>query len=217
MGQVAAESLPSLAAATATTAITRNPTAGAVVLGGASGARDWGATVGDELAASGHDLSTPEGAAAALNDPALLAEATRKGNARGLVIGVLDGLSGGVAGKTLLKSPVGNALAQTLTQMVIAGAGEAGGQLAADGRISSVPDILVEALADAVTAPIEIGGVAGRGFLSDSSAAAHAGTAAAMLDEASAQAQASKVKARSPDTFKAAPKADRSAAVGAAS
>lgn len=203
MMQVGAESLPAMAASGAMTAVTRNPTAGAATMGMFSGAREWGSTVGDELAKSGHDLTTPEGALAALNDAGLLAEATRKGNARALVIGVMDGLSGGVAGKALAESPVGNAVLQAMAQAVMAGAGEAGGQLAAEGRVTSVSDILVEALADMVTSPIEVGWVAGRGFLRDGNAAAQAGGTAAILDNASQQAQASQIRARAPERFKA--------------
>ena len=193
MLQVGAESIPSMAAAGVTTAVTRSPAAGAAALGIGSGAREYGSTVTDELASTGHDLTTPEGALAALNDTGLLDRAKQKGNARALVIGIMDGMSGGVAGKALMQSPVGNVIAQGLAQAVMAGAGEAAGQFASEGRITSIPDILVEAMADMVTAPAEIGAVAGRGLFRPQQQIAQAGGTAAVLDTASQQAQASQL------------------------
>ena len=202
MLQVGAESIPSMAAAGVTTAVTRSPAAGAAALGIGSGAREYGSTVTDELASTGHDLTTPEGALAALNDKGLLDRAKQKGNARALVIGIMDGMSGGVAGKALMQSPVGNVIAQGLAQAVMAGAGEAAGQFASEGRITSIPDILVEAMADMVTAPAEIGAVAGRGLFRPQQQIAQAGGTAAVLDTASQQAQASQLRERSPERFK---------------
>lgn len=202
MLQVGAESIPSMAAAGVTTAVTRSPAAGAAALGIGSGAREYGSTVTDELASAGYDLTTPEGALAALNDTGLLDRAVKKGNARALVIGIMDGMSGGVAGKALMQSPVGNVIAQGLAQAVMAGAGEAAGQFASEGRITSIPDILVEAMADMVTAPAEIGAVAGRGLFRPQQQIAQAGGTAAVLDTASQQAQASQLRERSPERFK---------------
>ena len=202
MLQVGAESIPSMAVAGVTTAVTRSPAAGAAALGIGSGAREYGSTVTDELASTGYDLTTPEGALAALNDTGLLDRAKQKGNARALVIGIMDGMSGGVAGKALMQSPVGNVIAQGLAQAVMAGAGEAAGQFASEGRITSIPDILVEAMADMVTAPAEIGAVAGRGLFRPQQQIAQAGGTAAVLDTASQQAQASQLRERSPERFK---------------
>ena len=202
MLQVGAESIPSMAVAGATTAVTRSPTAGAAALGVGSGAREYGSTVTDELASTGYDLTTPEGAMAALNDTGLLDRAKQKGNARALVIGIMDGMSGGVAGKALMQSPVGNVIAQGLAQAVMAGAGEAAGQFASEGRVTSIPDILIEAMADMVTAPAEIGSVAGRGLFRPQQQIAQAGGTAAILDTASQQAQASQLRERSPERFK---------------
>lgn len=200
--QIGAESLPSIAATAVVTTATRSPSAGMRVMGAASGAREYGSTVTDELASTGYDLTTPEGALAALNDTGLLARAKEKGNARALVIGIMDGMSGGVAGQALMQSPVGNVIAQGLAQAVMAGAGEAAGQFASEGRITSIPDILIEAMADMVTAPAEIGSVAGRGLFRPQQQIAQAGGTAAILDTASQQAQASQLRERSPERFK---------------
>ena len=202
MLQIGAESLPSIAATAVVTTATRSPSAGMRVMGAASGAREYGSTVTDELASTGYDLTTPEGALAALNDTGLLARAKEKGNARALVIGIMDGMSGGVAGKALMQSPIGNVIAQGLAQAVMAGAGEAAGQFASEGRITSIPDILIEAMADMVTAPAEIGSVAGRGLFRPQQQIAQAGGTAAVLDTASQQAQASQLRERSPERFK---------------
>lgn len=204
LAQVGGESLPGMAMSTAVGAATRSPSAAAATMGAFSAGREYGATVSDELANSGHDLTTREGALAALQDPALLAMATERGKARALVIGVLDGLSGGLASQQLLSSPIGDAITQSMAQALMGASGEALGQIAAEGRVTSLSDVMIEGLAEFVTAPVEVATVGGRWLGRESRRVQQAGRAVSVLDQASAQAQASKVRERSPDAFKAA-------------
>lgn len=203
LAQVAAESLPGLAVSSAVGVVTRNPTAAAAALGLSSGAQEYGSGQMEVLQDSGHDLTTPEGALAAISDEALMRKAAARGETRGIIIGAMDGLSGGLAGQMLARSELGNLIVQGLAQSIIGGGGEAAAQLATDGKIN-VSDVLVEALAEFVTAPIEVAGVGGRAGLSQVRASVRAGKTGNTLDQASQQAQMSKLRERSPDAFKAA-------------
>lgn len=203
LGQVAAESLPGLAISSAVGIATRNPTAAATALGLTSGVQEYGTGQLEVLQDSGHDLTTPEGALAAISDEGLMRRAAERGEIRGIIIGAMDGLSGGLAGRALARSQVGNLIMQGFAQAIMGGGGEAAAQLATDGRIN-VSEVLVEALAEFVTAPAEVAGIGGRAVFSEVRRAARAGKTGTALDEASQQAQASKLRERSPETFKAA-------------
>lgn len=113
---------------------------------------------------NGVDLDDPEALKAAINDPELMAEAKERGVKRGIAVGVFDGLSAGLAGKLgggrIAEKIIGEAgeasvrrkvagtlaggAAETVTQGVMGGAGEAAGQLATEGRITSPADIVAE-------------------------------------------------------------------------
>lgn len=203
LAQIAAESLPSIAASAAVGVVTRSPTAAAAAMGGSSGFQEYGTTQTDFLEKSGHDLTTPEGALAAISDERLMRQAAERGELRGLIIGAMDGLSGGLAGQALSRSPVGNMIAQGFAQAIMGGGGEAAAQLATDGKVK-VADVLVEALAEFATAPAEVAAMGGRAGLSALRQSRRAGQTASMIDEASAQAQGSLLRERSPEAFKAA-------------
>lgn len=120
--ETAVESAPTLVASTAVTAATRSPVAGATFMGATSAAQEMGTSPVDFFREKGVDVSTPEGALAAISNPQLMADAQERGETRGLVIGVMDGLSGGIAGTSLAASPIGNALLQAITQAVMGAA-----------------------------------------------------------------------------------------------
>ena len=201
LGETAAESLPSLAAALGVTAVTRSPAAGATFMGVNSAITEKGSAPAEFFKEKGIDISTPEGAGKAIADPALMREAIKRGDARGLVIGLMDGLSGGVAGKTLVQSRAGNMILQTITQAAMGAAGEAGGQVAAGQQIS-LGDILLEGFAEFATAPVEVAGMGGGRAMEGARKAKEAGDRRAVLEEISKQAQSSVLRNRSPDKFR---------------
>lgn len=200
IAQTAAEVLPILAASTATTAVTRSPVAGIGVMSGGSFLIENTNSAMELLAERGVDLSTPEAAAAVLGNAELMREAADRGLTRGLVIAMFDAASGGVAGQTLMKSPMGEVVAQGMAQVLLGGAGEAAGQ-AASGQDINWQEIVIEGLAELVTAPVEVGGVAGRGFLSNLSKSTESGTTASEIDQIDAMVAKSKLKQLSPDKF----------------
>lgn len=146
------------------------------------------------------DLSTREGVLAAFSDPALMAEAERRGELRGMIIGALDGISGGVAGKALAKSPMMNLLVQGFTQSAMGAGGEALAQAAVGDEIN-LAEVLVEGLAEFAMAPVEVAAMGGGKAPNMIRRFTGSGKTASVLDELGQAASASKLRARSPDKF----------------
>lgn len=200
IAETAAETLPVLAAATAVTASTRTPATGALVMGGGSFLMENTSSAVGFLQEKGVDMSTPEAAAAVLTDVELLTEAKELGLERGIIIAAFDAVSGGVAGQTLINNPAGEMVAQGLAQMVLGGGGEASAQLATTGEVD-MREVVIEALAELATAPIEVLGVGGRGMVDLFSKYSRSGETAAVIDQIDEVAQSSKVRERSVDKF----------------
>jgi hypothetical protein len=106
-----------LAATGAVSLATRSPAAAAAFMGASSGLTEAGVAPVEFFQEMGIDVSTPEGALAAISDPAIMDAARQRGYLRGLMIGVFDGLSGGVVGQQLASSPIGNAVLQSIAQL----------------------------------------------------------------------------------------------------
>ncbi|KYK44552.1 hypothetical protein A1D31_14240 [Bradyrhizobium liaoningense] len=201
VGETAAESLPSMAAAIGVGVATRSPAAGATFMGVNSAITEKGSAPADFFREKGIDISTPEGAAKAVSDLALMREAIKRGDARGMVVGLMDGLSGGVAGKMLVQSHVGNMVLQSITQAMMGAAGEAGGQIAA-GQPISLGDILMEGFAEFASAPVEVAGMGGGRVMEAARKAKEAGDRRALFEALSGQAQSSVLRTRMPDKFR---------------
>lgn len=202
LGETAAESLPVIAAAAGAGAVTGSPVTAAGVMGAGSMVGEAPGEFDAFLREKGVRLDTAEDAAGVLASPELLQEAAARGMTKGAVVGLFDAVSGGVASKTLLRSPVGNLLAQGLTQMIFGAGGEAASQKAI-GDDLDWKNIVIEALAEGVTAPVEVAAMAGsRVRARAKDAMKKPGTTAAMLDEAAARAGASRLRERSPEDFK---------------
>lgn len=199
--ETAVESTPGLAAATAATAVTRNPAAGAVALGGYSASAEAGLAPVELFAERGIDVSTPEGAMEVISNPELIQEAAKRGEVRGMIIGALDGLSGGIAGKTLAASPIGNVALQSITQAVMGASGEGVAQVAS-GQELNVVDVLVEGLAEFVTAPIEVAGIGGGAYLEGVRKSKSAEDRKSMFQELAGKSVASKTRERMPKAFR---------------
>lgn len=198
--ETAAESIPLLGASTAATLV-GGPGAGAGVMGGGSMLIENATEVDTFLREKGLDLTSTETAAKVLMDPEIMREAKSRGLTRGLIVGLLDAISGGVAGQTLAKSPVGNMLLQGLTQVAFGSGGEALAQ-AANGDELKWADILIEGLAEFATAPVEVIGVGGQMFQDRAAKAEAARQYQARLSEFVAAAAAAKVRELAPDAFR---------------
>lgn len=106
----------------------------------------------------------PEAIKAMFQDPQKVAAFREKALARGIPVAFFDAVSGGIAGRVvnrILKAGGGagriiGATARELGEQAALGAtGEAAGQLVSEGEITSVPDIVLEGLAEFGTSPGE--------------------------------------------------------------
>ncbi len=71
----------------------------------------------------------------------------------------MDFLSGGIAGTRLAESAVGNMVLHSIAQAVMGSSGEALAQVSA-GQEFNIAEVVLEGLAEFVTAPVEVGGMA---------------------------------------------------------
>lgn len=137
--------------------------------------------------------------------PATTAVAAAK-VARGRLTGT--GLTMAQARKDIARTPLQQELENVASQMVVGGAlggaGEAAGQLSAEGEITSISDIVLEAIADLATAPVDVlmaRADARRLVTADRAKAEVAKQNAQVLKEVLAQSRANELNQRSPKTF----------------
>lgn len=199
--ETAIESLPMLGATAGVAVATRNPTAAASTMGLMSGFTEYGTAPVEFLQEKGLDVSTPEGALLAISNPDLMREASERGVIRGVIIGAMDGLSGGVASQTLAKNPWANMALQAVVQAAFGGGGEAAAQIAS-GQEVSMAEVLVEAMAEFATAPIEVASVGSGQYIESRRKARAAADTRQRLEEISQNAQTSKLRERSPEKFR---------------
>lgn len=196
--EVGAEFLPQISAASAATAATRNPTAGAAIMGFASGLTERFASPAEFLKKRGVDLTDPDQVQATLANPKLMQEAREYGFTRGSIIGSFDAVAGGLAGEAF-GGPLLNMLSQLSIQATLGGGGEATAQLVTDGVIDW-GEVVLEAVGELATAPVEVVGVGGT-YFSEARAARRASAAKEILDVANDAAIATKLNQRSPEKF----------------
>lgn len=160
---VSLESLPQMAPAMVATVVTANPVAGAAFFGVNSLAVESASTISQTAGELGYDLSKPDQAEKFFNDPKAFGLAKQRGMERGVPVAMFDAASAGFAGR-MLKPAIGQGTRQVLTasakeigaQMLAGAGGEASGQLALSGQITSVPDIVMEAIAELGSGPAEV-------------------------------------------------------------
>jgi len=103
---------------------------------------EMSARIMDELEARGYDINDPKQLEAAFSDKQVMDEVYSKVDAPATVIGLLDALSAGIAGR--LAKPIYEVGAQMATGM----AGEAAAQVISEGGITNVAGILTEGIAE---------------------------------------------------------------------
>jgi hypothetical protein len=160
--EVGGEFLPQIAVASAVTMATRNPMAGAVVMGGGSYATERFASPIEYLQKQGIELTKPEDVIKLISDSKLLATAKEYGWTRGSIIGALDTFSGGLASKVFFKGPMRNMLSQMFVQAGLGGGGEGLAQVGTEGHVTSWAEVALEAVGEFSTAPLDVVGVGGQ-------------------------------------------------------
>lgn len=201
IGTVAMESAPSMAAGAVTTLVTRNPALGAAVSGAGSATLSYGAQYEQIAKDQGFDLRTKEGIEAFVKSP-IAREMTRdRTTAYAMTIGIVDGLSGGIAGQQLARSPIGELLLQGIVQAGMGSGGEALARLASDQKLDLF-EIAIEGLAELVTVPIEVFGVGGQALSARRREMQSARAAQGFFEALAGNAENSELKAKLPAKYK---------------
>jgi hypothetical protein len=156
---------PEVVAASTKMAIT------AGMVGAGSAKTEYASEVLETFSEAGLDLTTSDGFLKGLKDPELMAKAHEMGLRKGIPVGVFDALSMSLAGRILdpafkaaraAGTPVsrgtllGRGAAELGLQAGLGAAGEAAGQFAQTGDIPKKGEVLLEALAEVGTAPVEV-------------------------------------------------------------
>ena len=152
------------------------PAGAAAVTGAFSYGLDRNSTLMGKINEEGKGGLTAEDIQAAISDPAKLAEFREKSALHARPVALLDAASAGLASKTLLPKALhaklsvpSRIMAESVIQAPIQGAlggtGEALGQIASEGRITSWSDVLAEMVGEFTTAPQEIATAGHRAYL----------------------------------------------------
>ncbi len=152
---VAAESSPSIIAMAVAFYATRSPVAAAGAAGLISSSVGRESTFEKLVDEAGVNLNDPTQRRDLVNDVAVRTRVKDRSSAYSIIIGLMDALSGGIAGQTLSKSVSGNLILQALAQSAMGGFGEGLALFGSDQEINAV-DIAVEALAEFAGTPTEI-------------------------------------------------------------
>ena len=158
IGEIAAESTPSIAAGIGTSILTGNPVAGAGVMILSGAPQSYSGEFVEFLREKNIDLTDPEAIKNALQNDDILAEASRRSITKASIIMFFEAL-GMKAG--------GGILRQTAAQSASGAGGEGASSYVLDGEI--VPkDMALEAVAETATVPGEVAIMKGRSmFTSD--------------------------------------------------
>lgn len=202
LAQVSAESLPAIGASLGVGLATRDLRAAALTMGVLSGVREYGASAIELIEENGYDPRTPEGALAAIRDEELMREANARGLTRSVVIGAMDTLSFAVAGVRLADNTFLNVAAQSVAQAAMGASGEALGQVSSGQRFNIV-DVIIEGMAEFVTAPVEVGVAGVSTFRENQARARVAADRQRQIEAIAQQSMQSKLRARMPDVFRA--------------
>lgn len=142
----------------------------AAAAGVTSGGMEYGSVMADVLQDKGVNMLDPNAISKALSDPEIIAKIKDKAAKRGLIVGTIDGLTMGIAGRFLkpaqaliAEGKLAGAAAKKATvaawgkELATQMGGGAGGEFAAQKATgeNKPADVLLEALAEGITAPLE--------------------------------------------------------------
>lgn len=201
VAEVGIESVGSMIPAAVVTAVTRNPAAGAATMGATSYTVERNLAPMEFFNEKGFDLTKPDEVQRLFSDPELMQEAAEKGHTRGLIIGALDLVSGGLAGKVFANNPAVDAALQALVQGGLGGGGEGLAQYATEGEVD-FGEVIIEALAEFSTAPIDVAVIGARKLGAKKEAAQANDAKIEAVTGLSDSAKASKLRERSPEKFR---------------
>jgi len=190
---------PGLAITAAT--VPMGPLAVATAAGTTSFFTEYSQTINEVMSSSGRDMKDPNEVYKILTDPKIMEEARDKALKRGVPIALFDALTAGVAGKLLkgARPTVASVGTRVVGEMGVQAAGGAAGEATAQLLTDEFKpgEILLEAFAEIPTALIEVPGNF-RGTMLQAESAERSARAFEKVQEFS---RASKVRARSAETF----------------
>lgn len=200
----AAESaLPSAAAIVPAIAggVVAGPAGVVAGMGAGSFATDYGSQILDALRDDGVDVTNPAAVQAAMADRERVKRIGQRAFAHAAAVGALDAASGGVAGKTLAKSPLANVVLQTPVQGTLGAAGEVAGSVVS-GQEVKPGEVLGEFFGEMVTTPADVGAAAVGRIRERRETAVKAAESAQALEQTLQVAEASKLRQRDPAAFR---------------
>jgi hypothetical protein len=174
---------------------------GAIASGTGSFFIEYAATMDEVMSSSGANMTDPSNVYKALTDEKLMAEARDKAVKRGVPIAFFDAITFGLAGKLLsgakptFKSVASRVAGETVLQAGGGAAGEATAQLLTNEW--KLGEVLLEAILEMPTALVEIPG----NYKSTMLQAESAERSARAFEKVQEFSRASKVRARSAETF----------------
>jgi hypothetical protein len=190
---------PGLALTAAT--VPMGPLAVATAAGTTSFFTEYAQTIDEVMSSSGRDMKDPNEVYKVLTDPKIMEEARDKALKRGVPIALFDALTAGVAGKLLkgARPTVASVGTRVVGEMGVQAAGGAAGEATAQLLTNEFKpgEILLEAFAEIPTALVEVPGNF-RGTMLQAESAERSARAFEKVQEFS---RASKVRARSAETF----------------
>jgi hypothetical protein len=190
---------PGLALTAAT--VPMGPLAVATAAGTTSFFTEYSQTIDEVMSSSGRDMKDPNEVYKVLTDPKIMEEARDKALKRGVPIALFDALTAGVAGKLLkgARPTVASVGTRVVGEMGVQAAGGAAGEATAQLLTGEFKpgEILLEAFAEIPTALVEVPGNF-RGTMLQAESAERSARAFEKVQEFS---RASKVRARSAETF----------------
>jgi hypothetical protein len=126
--------------------------------GAGSAVQEYASGLLDMMGKRDIDMTNEAAVRGVLNDGEFMKEARARGMKRGAIIGMIDALSAGMAGKIggAVGGGVKGAVAEVGAQALSGAGGEALGQVATDGGITSPAEILLEGAAEGISGIPEI-------------------------------------------------------------
>ena len=182
-------------------AVPMGPLAVATAAGTTSFFTEYSQTMNEVMSSSGRDMKDPNEVYKVLTDPKIMEEARDKALKRGVPIALFDALTAGVAGKLLkgARPTVASVGTRVAGEMGVQAAGGAAGEATAQLLTNEwkLGEVLLEAILEIPTALVEVPGNF-RGTMLQAESAERSARAFEKVQEFS---RASKVRARSAETF----------------
>lgn len=188
---------------------------GMLAAGVGSNTMEYGASMQDAMGKLGLDTANYQDVLKFYTDPNLSRDysaAQDRARARASAVAAFDMVSAGIASKSLVPafmkhaysartSELINVANQAVVQGALGGAGEAAGQIATDGEITSWADVIAEFAGEFTTAPIDVYAATTKATVANGLQAQSAQAFAADTAKLESYAQTSLLLTRDPQTF----------------